>query len=135
MNLKLKHYGKPLNEAKFRVCILVGLMLVGCSSSTGHKIPETVIINHTVSDASLDIDESDIVDLYVTGDRNTITITAKTFVARFALTGSNNLITFKPGAKISTFHIDGDDNTIQQPVDLHILSLFDNGAGNTIIVI
>jgi hypothetical protein len=135
MNLKLKHYGKSLNEAKFRVCILVGLMLVGCSSSTGHKIPETVIINHTVSDASLDIDESDIVDLYVTGDRNTITITAKTFVARFTLTGSNNLITFKPGAKISTFHIDGDDNTIQQPVDLHILSLFDNGAGNTIIVI
>ena len=134
MNLRPKHKGISLYKASFRSSILVGLMLVGCSSSTGHKIPETVIINHTVSDASLEIDESDIVDLNVTGDRNTITITAKTFVARFMLTGSNNLITFKPGATISTFQIDGDDNTIQQPVGLSFTSLFDNGAGNTFIV-
>jgi hypothetical protein len=139
MNLRLKHNGISLYEEKLRTCILVGLILVGCvSCDLDNNWVDFVNIKHTVNDANLEIDESDSVNLIVTGDRNTITITAKTGIVGFTLTGSNNLITFELGAIIpkiiGNFTIDGDDNTIHHPVSLSFTNLIDNGAGNTFIV-
>jgi hypothetical protein len=141
MNLRLKHNGLSLYENKFRTCVIVGLISVGCISCDGDaNWVDIAEINHTVSDKNLKIDddESDFVDLEVTGDRNTITITAKTGVAGFTLTGSNNLIIFESGAInlkiIGNFTIDGDDNTIQHPADVSFTNLVDNGVGNTLIV-
>ena len=141
MNLRSEPNGVSLHGGRFRTCIFAGLILVGCISCGGDgNWLDFADIEHNESDANLviDDDESDSVNLIVTGDRNTITITAKTGIVGFRLTGSNNLITFEPGAMlkiIGNFTIDGADNTIHHSVDVAFTNLIDNGPGNMFIII
>jgi len=117
------------------------LILVGCISCGGSDdgisyLPDFDNIEHNESDANLVINKpkSDGVNLIVTGDRNTITITAETSIVGFRLTGSNNLITFESGI-IGPFTIDGADNTIHHSGDVAFTNIIDNGLGNMFIVI
>jgi hypothetical protein len=119
---------------------LVGCISCGGDDNGGSYLPDFDNIEHNESDANLVINKpkSDGVNLIVTGDRNTITITAKTGIVGYRLTGSNNLITFESGAMlkiIGNFTIDGADNTIHHSGDVAFTNLIDNGLGNMFIVI
>ncbi len=118
------------------IIILSLLLFTACGGDSDSARPDnsnqTITVSDQGSTVNISTASSQIIDIDITGNNNTVSVTNNIAIGKLNVTGANNLINIKAGVTIDICVLDGSDNTLNKPLRL-ILSCTIAGLGNSII--
>ncbi len=126
--------GSEMRKLALIVLPLFVLSLISACSSSSNSGDDSTIPEVDISSlgSTTTIARSELFDLIVSGQNNTVTVAAGNEINDFKMPGLNNMVIIESGVSINNFSVSGMDNTVVVPKGSGI-SFADTGLGNMLI--